>query len=64
MAGTKAGGKLAAKTNKERHGKNFYQRNGRLGGATPTSKPKGFAAKGSEFAAMCGRKGFEAKAVV
>ncbi len=32
MAGTKAGGKKAAETNKERYGKNFYAMIGRRGG--------------------------------
>lgn len=32
MAGTKAGGKKAAKTNKERHGKDFFKRIGAKGG--------------------------------
>ena len=32
MAGTKAGGKKASATNKERHGEDFYQRIGRIGG--------------------------------
>lgn len=32
MAGTKAGGQRAAKTNKERHGEDFYARIGKKGG--------------------------------
>lgn len=32
MAGTKEGGKKAAKTNKEKYGEDFYIRNGRKGG--------------------------------
>lgn len=32
MAGTKEGGKKAAKTNIERHGKDFYRNLGRIGG--------------------------------
>lgn len=32
MSGTKEGGKKAAKTNIERHGKDFYKNNGRKGG--------------------------------
>lgn len=33
MAGTKAGGIKAAKSNKERHGEDFYSRIGRRGGS-------------------------------
>lgn len=33
MAGNKAGGKKAARTTKERHGKDFYARIGAMGGA-------------------------------
>ncbi len=32
MAGTKAGGRAAAKTNKAKHGKDFYARIGAMGG--------------------------------
>lgn len=32
MAGTKAGGRAAAKTNKTKHGKDFYARIGAMGG--------------------------------
>ena len=32
MAGTKEGGKKSAKANKERYGKDFYARIGRMGG--------------------------------
>lgn len=32
MSGTKAGGKKAAKTNKEKYGEDFYRENGRKGG--------------------------------
>lgn len=59
MAGTKAGGKQTAITNKKRHGEDFYakialkaqdswDRNGR--------KPRGFAAN-RELASIAGRKG-------
>lgn len=42
MAGTVAGGKKAAKTNKEKYGENFYVINGRKGGQNGTTG--GFAA--------------------
>lgn len=32
MSGTKAGGALAAKTNKAKYGEDFYVRNGAIGG--------------------------------
>lgn len=41
MAGTVKGGKAAAKTNKARHGKDFYARIGTTGGKN--SKNGGFA---------------------
>lgn len=41
MAGTKAGGLKAGKTNKERHGEDFYKRIGQIGGKL--SKNGGFA---------------------
>lgn len=37
MVGTKAGGAKAAKTNKERHGEDFYARIGRRGGQNGTT---------------------------
>jgi hypothetical protein len=42
MAGTKAGGRLAAKRNKQKHGADFYSRIGKLGGQK--SRTGGFAA--------------------
>ena len=54
MAGTKEGGKKAAKTNKKLHGKNFYRELGRLGGKACV--PKGFALN-IERAKEAGRKG-------
>lgn len=42
MPGTKMGGKLAAKTNKTRHGSDFYARIGAVGGRN--SNTGGFAA--------------------
>lgn len=56
MVGTVAGGKKTAKTNKKKHGEDFYSRIGSIGGKTPTSKPKGFAAN-PELARKAGRKG-------
>ena len=56
MSGTLAGGKLAAKTNKEKYGDGFYKRIGSTGGATATTKPKGFAAN-HERAVAAGRIG-------
>lgn len=41
MSGTVSGGKAAAKTNKARHGQNFYSRIGVLGGKS--SNTGGFA---------------------
>lgn len=43
MPGTRAGGLKAAKSNRERHGKDFYKEMGRLGGMT--SKNGGFASE-------------------
>jgi general stress protein YciG len=45
MAGTARGGRLAAQTNKKRHGSDFYAKIGRKGGQSGTTG--GFAA-GSE----------------
>lgn len=54
MSGTKAGGLLAAQTNKERHGADFYARAGALGGLAKV--PKGFALN-RELARLAGKKG-------
>ena len=54
MAGTKDGGLLAAKTNKERYGKQFYVKIGAVGGKK--SRGGGFAAN-PELARIAGRKG-------
>lgn len=54
MAGTKAGGKKAAATNIERHGKNFYREIGRMGGSN--GHTGGFAAN-PELARIAGAKG-------
>ena len=65
MAGTPEGGRTAAKTNKERHGKNFYANIGRKGGKK--GHTGGFASEkvgkdgltGFERAAIAGKKGGE-----
>lgn len=54
MAGTQAGGIKAAKSNKERHGADFYQKIGAKGGANGTTG--GFAAN-PELARIAGKKG-------
>lgn len=54
MAGTVIGGKKTAKTNKEKHGADFYKRIGSSGGKKKV--PKGFAMS-TERARAAGRKG-------
>lgn len=54
MAGTEKGGMQAAKTNKARHGRDFYSRIGAIGGRK--SRGGGFAAN-RELASRAGRKG-------
>jgi len=54
MAGTEAGGKAAAKTNKKRHGDDFYKRIGAKGGRNGNTG--GFAAN-RELARTAGAKG-------
>jgi general stress protein YciG len=54
MAGTKVGGKEAAKTNKQKHGADFYARIGAMGGKKGTTG--GFFAN-RELAREAGRKG-------
>jgi len=54
MAGTKAGGKAAAQTNKELHGEDFYKRIGAIGGKKGTTG--GFWAD-RELARTAGAKG-------
>lgn len=56
MAGTKAGGKKCAATNKRKYGENWYAKIGKKGGLTPTTAPKGFAAN-KQLAKQAGRKG-------
>ena len=63
MAGTISGGKKAAQSNMERHGKNFYKEIGSKGGKN--SKKGGFASEkigkdgltGAERARLAGAKG-------
>lgn len=59
MSQTLEGGKLAAKTNKERHGENFYREIGAIGGKKGNADGaiKGFAAMSREKRAEAGRKG-------
>ena len=54
MAGTKAGGLKAAKTNKEKYGDDFYREMGRKGGKN--GHTGGFAAN-PELARIAGAKG-------
>lgn len=54
MSGTKTGGLLAAATNKQRYGTEFYKQIGRLGGQI--SKGGGFSLN-PELAREAGRKG-------
>ncbi|MDO4271957.1 MAG: hypothetical protein Q4C83_03200 [Candidatus Saccharibacteria bacterium] len=54
MAGTKAGARKAAATNKARYGENFYATIGRKGGQNGTTG--GFAAN-PELARLAGAKG-------
>jgi len=62
MSGTLEGGKLAADTNRQRHGKDFYRKIGAKGGAAGTARRgsvKGFAANpelASTAGAIGGRK--------
>lgn len=63
MAGTKPGGIAAAKTNKARHGKDFYARIGAKGGAN--GRTGGFAANrdlARRAGAIGGRKSRRTKA--
>ena len=54
MAGTKAGGKAAAATNKAKYGANFYARIGSIGGKK--GHTGGFAAN-RDLARIAGAKG-------
>lgn len=57
MAGTREGGKKAAKTNKIRYGETFYQQIGRKGGKI--SRGGGFAMN-RDLAVEAGRRGGKA----
>lgn len=58
MAGTKAGGKKAAKTNLLIHGKDFYRNIGKKGGQNGRGEGyKGGFAGNPELAKIAGRKG-------
>ena len=54
MSGTVSGGKLAAETNKERHGEDFYRKIGAVGGKK--GHTGGFFAN-RELARTAGKKG-------
>ena len=56
MAGTKAGGQAAARTNKEKYGPDFYKKIGAEGGKV--GRTGGFYAN-RELAREAGRKGGE-----
>lgn len=58
MSRHREGGLQAAKTNKERHGEDFYRRVGKLGGQTST---KGGFAANKKLAAKAGSKGGKAR---
>lgn len=55
MSGTKAGGRKAALTNYERHGRDFYARIGRKGGIN--GHTGGFASMPKDKVREAGRKG-------
>ncbi len=59
MGGTAIGGERAAKTNKERHGTDFYKVIGQKGGKKGSKDGviKGFAAMSFEKRSEAGRKG-------
>lgn len=56
MSGTREGGRKAAATNKEKHGKDFYKRIGTLGGSKSHPETRPFA-KNPELASRAGKKG-------
>jgi hypothetical protein len=59
VAGTLQGGRMAAKSNKERHGADYYVKLGKLGGVKGTKDGtiKGFAAMDREKVRQAGRIG-------
>lgn len=56
MSGNRAGGIRAAKTNKEKHGEDFYRTIGRKGGSKSHPETRPFA-KNPELARIAGSKG-------
>lgn len=56
MSGTRKGGLKAAATNKRLYKEDYYKVLGRMGGKTPTTRPKGFAANRA-LASEAGRIG-------
>ena len=56
MSGNRAGGIRAAKTNKEKHGEDFYRTIGRMGGSKSHPETRPFA-KNPELARIAGSKG-------
>jgi hypothetical protein len=57
MAGTKAGGEAAAKTNKAKYGGDFYKKIGAKGGRISRSGGFGAGEAGRELARRAGAKG-------
>lgn len=57
MAGTKIGGLKAMKTNQRLYGRDYYRRIGKVGGASPKTKPHGFMVMTPEQRSEAGRKG-------
>lgn len=56
MTGTKAGGIKARNTNREKHGTNFYQKIGKMGGSVFREAPRWFALH-PDLAKTAGAKG-------
>ena len=56
MTGTKAGGIKARNTNLEKHGTNFYQKIGKMGGGSFREAPRWFALH-PDLAKTAGAKG-------